>query len=341
MTESNETLITADKQLPKIDCVLSDQQKEIYQYLESNGEQTALNIAKAVKKKTAKEVNPDLYKMKAMNLLELNSKVWRIKALAPKGVEGPATNGSVSGIELASKTIKLSELQESIITFLTSNKPSKAVSIAKGVGKNVAKDVNSNLYKMMELKLLCLDKEEKLWSINTGHPRKLSGSSNCSLEDSGLNQSHIEIDGVNFAVEQDTRWDSGIGVTSPCYDNTMRDEQKQTAPLTGETYLQHGCQMTSTPQNVTRNYNFNIHGCHSFTISDIICQTQGDAEIIRDGLFSAPCTSLPGPSSYLKQTFNISEICDGLGNVTLDDQDSNGDASIDQLDCTVDKVTFL
>ncbi|XP_073436793.1 Z-DNA-binding protein 1 isoform X2 [Dendrobates tinctorius] len=305
MAENNETLITEDTRLLKIDCVLTDFEKEIYHHLESNGPQTALSIAKAVKKKTTSEVNPHLYKMKAMNLLEQNSKVWSIKAVATTGVEGPAKNGSMSGTEVASKKIELTEQQENIITFLTSNEPSKARNIAKGIGKKVAKDVNRDLYKMKELNLLCMDNKEKLWSINTGS------------------------------------------------------------------------QMMSTPQNVIRHYNINLYGCHSFTVGDTTLRTtqgenstiyheyrdtdiatqeelnhesavshseQSTDDSLRESIIlhtsedEAPCTSSPGHSSYHEPTLNISAICDGLGNVTLDDQDNYGD--MNQLACT-GEATFL
>ncbi|XP_077109239.1 Z-DNA-binding protein 1 isoform X2 [Ranitomeya variabilis] len=394
MAENNETLITAKTRLSKIDCVLTDHQKEIYHCLEINGSQTALSIAKAVKKKTTSEVNPHLYKMKAMNLLEQNSKVWSIKAVAITDVEGPATNGSMSGTEVASKTIELTDQQKSIITFLTSNEPSKARNIAKGIGKKVAKDVNGDLYKMEKLNLLCLDNKEKLWSINTGLPHTLRGSPNCSLEDSAVNQSHIEIDGGKFSDEPDSRRDSGIGLPHTLRGSpncSLEDSaiNQSHIEIDGGKFSDEpdsrrdsgiGSQMTSTPQYVIRNYSINISGCHLFTIGDTTCATQGETTTIyhdyhdtdiaaqepnQESAFShgeqstdnslsepillhtsedegparAPCTSSLGHSSYHEPNLNIATICDGLGNVTIDDQDNNGD--LKQLACSGEKSTFL
>ncbi|XP_069607059.1 Z-DNA-binding protein 1 isoform X2 [Ranitomeya imitator] len=389
MAENNETLITAKTRLSKIDCVLTDHQREIYHCLESNGPQTALSIAKAIKKKTTSEVNPHLYKMKAMNLLEQNSKVWSIKAVAitvfgglpsdsTGDVEGPATNGSMSGTEVASKTIELTDQQKSIITFLTSNEPSKARNIAKGIGKKVAKDVNGDLYKMEKLNLLCLDNKEKLWSINTGLSHTLRGSPNCSLEDSAVNQSHIEIDGGKFSDEPDNRRDSGIDVEGPATNGSIPGTEVASKIFE---LTEQRSQMTSTPQNVIRNYNINIYGSHLITIGDTTSATQGENTTIyhdyhdtdiaaqekrnqesafshgeqstdnslsgpillhtseEEGPATAPCTSSLGHSSYHEPNLNIAMICDGLGNMILDDQDNNGD--LNQLAFSGEKSTFL
>ncbi|KAL1287555.1 ZBP1 [Ovibos moschatus] len=53
---------------------LSEQQKEIYQFLEAHGPHKALMIAKALGMKTAKEVNPDLYAMRDKHLLDFDQK---------------------------------------------------------------------------------------------------------------------------------------------------------------------------------------------------------------------------------------------------------------------------
>lgn len=54
--------------------------EEIYRLLEDGRPRSALNIAKAVGKKTAKEVNPDLYAMQEEHLLDYdkNSKAWTV-----------------------------------------------------------------------------------------------------------------------------------------------------------------------------------------------------------------------------------------------------------------------
>ncbi|KAB0348045.1 hypothetical protein FD754_012902 [Muntiacus muntjak] len=53
---------------------LSEQQEEIYQFLETHGPHKALMIAKALGMKTAKEVNPDLYAMRDKHLLDFDQK---------------------------------------------------------------------------------------------------------------------------------------------------------------------------------------------------------------------------------------------------------------------------
>ncbi|XP_069607065.1 Z-DNA-binding protein 1 isoform X7 [Ranitomeya imitator] len=319
MAENNETLITAKTRLSKIDCVLTDHH-----------------------------------------------------------VEGPATNGSMSGTEVASKTIELTDQQKSIITFLTSNEPSKARNIAKGIGKKVAKDVNGDLYKMEKLNLLCLDNKEKLWSINTGLSHTLRGSPNCSLEDSAVNQSHIEIDGGKFSDEPDNRRDSGIDVEGPATNGSIPGTEVASKIFE---LTEQRSQMTSTPQNVIRNYNINIYGSHLITIGDTTSATQGENTTIyhdyhdtdiaaqekrnqesafshgeqstdnslsgpillhtseEEGPATAPCTSSLGHSSYHEPNLNIAMICDGLGNMILDDQDNNGD--LNQLAFSGEKSTFL
>ncbi|XP_012583593.1 PREDICTED: Z-DNA-binding protein 1 [Condylura cristata] len=59
---------------------LTDRQKEIYKFLEAQGPQRALHIAKALGMETAKDVNPDLYTLKKLHLLDLdqNSSMWAV-----------------------------------------------------------------------------------------------------------------------------------------------------------------------------------------------------------------------------------------------------------------------
>ncbi|XP_008571566.1 PREDICTED: Z-DNA-binding protein 1-like [Galeopterus variegatus] len=55
-------------------------EEEIYRFLEDNGSQRALIIAQALGMRTAKDINPDLYKMKDKHLLDFDkkSKAWTI-----------------------------------------------------------------------------------------------------------------------------------------------------------------------------------------------------------------------------------------------------------------------
>nr|XP_048297178.1 Z-DNA-binding protein 1 isoform X3 [Myodes glareolus] len=50
----------------------------IFRFLEANGPCRALHIAKALGMNTAKEVNPDLYKMRSRHLLSYNGQAWMI-----------------------------------------------------------------------------------------------------------------------------------------------------------------------------------------------------------------------------------------------------------------------
>ncbi|XP_044155929.1 Z-DNA-binding protein 1 isoform X2 [Bufo gargarizans] len=296
----------ADTELPKIACILTPLQKEIYQHLLNKGRQSAMNIAKAVKKERAKEVNPDLYSMKKMNLLEYNSsdKLWNIRAAAARDT------GAITAVKRSMS--QLTELQKSIFTFLKSNKPSRAITIAKGVGKTTAKDVNPALYRMKALNLLSHDEMEKLWTIDPGITRTVSGSPNPSSEDTSANrdvttavtamaaatgpmvssgpelngnllcpnQSHVEIDDCKLP-HKDVRKDSGIKVTSPYTDNTTSDEPNLTEHHTSH-YLQHGSQILSAPLIVIKNYQFNIQGCSRFTVGDSTWLNKWDAEPIRE-----------------------------------------------------------
>ncbi|XP_073436794.1 Z-DNA-binding protein 1 isoform X3 [Dendrobates tinctorius] len=255
MAENNETLITEDTRLLKIDCVLTDFEKEIYHHLESNGPQTALSIAKAVKKKTTSEVNPHLYKMKAMNLLEQNSKVWSIKAVATTGVEGPAKNGSMSGTEVASKKIELTEQRSQMMS----------------TPQNVIRHYNINLYGCHS------------FTVGDTTLRTTQGGTEPIREENST--IYHEYRDTDIATQEELNHESAVSHSEQSTDDSLRES--------------------------------------------IILHTSED---------EAPCTSSPGHSSYHEPTLNISAICDGLGNVTLDDQDNYGD--MNQLACT-GEATFL
>ncbi|OCT62424.1 hypothetical protein XELAEV_18043505mg [Xenopus laevis] len=60
---------------------LTKLQKDIYLFLKVNGQSKALNIAHGVNKTTAREVNPDLYQLNTMNLLQKDplTNLWSVK----------------------------------------------------------------------------------------------------------------------------------------------------------------------------------------------------------------------------------------------------------------------
>ncbi|XP_037357545.1 Z-DNA-binding protein 1 [Talpa occidentalis] len=72
---------------------LSERQKEIYRLLEARGPLRALHIAQALGMRTAKDVNPDLYALRKLHLLDLDpdSKMWAIYQPEQSGGTNPAT----------------------------------------------------------------------------------------------------------------------------------------------------------------------------------------------------------------------------------------------------------
>ncbi|XP_066442943.1 Z-DNA-binding protein 1 [Eleutherodactylus coqui] len=320
MAQSRENLMAAHTKLIDPFAFMNPLQKDIYRYLLNNKRQTALSIAKGVNRKYAKDVNPELHAMKKMGLLEFSSsdKVWDIATASARDnngekiredsrasvssaenlsdIGGKAEYGGATETEPAGKRIQLTELQERIYAFMKSSKPSRALSIAKGVGKTRVKDVNPDLYKMKNVNLLNYNEQEKLWTINTGPAPALGGSPTSSFEDSTTNQSYIETNSC-----KDIRRDSGIGkkdpppandrspvrvwaepmmqhsishnffvctgVTQSHPDDTARDEPDVTGPPAGESYSPCGSQMVY-PQNIIQTYNINIQRCRYIIVGD-------------------------------------------------------------------------
>lgn len=55
--------------------------------------------------------------------------------------------------------------EEAIYRFLEAHGPCKALNIAKGVGKKIAKDVNRDLYDMRKQHKLDFDEKTSTWAI--------------------------------------------------------------------------------------------------------------------------------------------------------------------------------
>nr|KAF6424244.1 Z-DNA binding protein 1 [Rousettus aegyptiacus] len=74
---------------------LSEPRAAIYRLLEDGRPWNALNIAKALGKKTAKDVNPDLYAMREEHLLDYdkNSKAWTV--YRPEGSGGRSQSAAI------------------------------------------------------------------------------------------------------------------------------------------------------------------------------------------------------------------------------------------------------
>uniref|UniRef100_A0A8C8YAU7 Z-DNA-binding protein 1 n=1 Tax=Prolemur simus TaxID=1328070 RepID=A0A8C8YAU7_PROSS len=71
----------------------SDRQEKIYKFLEDKGPHNALVIAQALGLRTAKDVNPDLYKMKSKHLLDFDEKLkaWAIYRPGDSGGRNQST----------------------------------------------------------------------------------------------------------------------------------------------------------------------------------------------------------------------------------------------------------
>eukprot|EP00071_Canis_lupus_P017135 XP_013962791.1 Z-DNA-binding protein 1 isoform X3 [Canis lupus familiaris] len=61
--------------------------------------------------------------------------------------------------------LQLTDQQEAIYRFLEAHGPCKALNIAKGVGKKIAKDVNRDLYDMRKQHKLDFDEKTSTWAI--------------------------------------------------------------------------------------------------------------------------------------------------------------------------------
>ncbi|XP_030069358.1 Z-DNA-binding protein 1 [Microcaecilia unicolor] len=169
----------------------------------TKGPQKAVSIARNFGKKTAKEVNPDLYHLKKTGDLSFDeeTKLWALNssamaahtvsmALVPVNrrhnenlpanrldqdqtteltdmalvpVNG-RTNENLSLVK--PDRDQTAELRQKICDFLTKG-PQKAVSIARNFGKKTAKEVNPDLYHLKKTGDLAFDEETKLWSLNS------------------------------------------------------------------------------------------------------------------------------------------------------------------------------
>ncbi|XP_053308712.1 Z-DNA-binding protein 1 [Spea bombifrons] len=137
--------------------------REIYQYLQKKSPKKAINVARGVNKTAAKDVNPNLYKMKKLGLLhcEDQTKLWSIS----NGTASDMPNGKICNTAMAD--VEESNTQEKILAILSKKNPQRALSIAQELKKSSAKDVNPILYKMKDMKLLDHDSDTKLWSIKS------------------------------------------------------------------------------------------------------------------------------------------------------------------------------
>ncbi|MEE6506432.1 hypothetical protein FKM82_007663 [Ascaphus truei] len=176
---------------------LPEIQKDIYTFLKDNEPQKALAIAKAVKKKTAKDINPSLYDMKSNNLLSQNedTKHWTIKQEHNAGMVLPYEKNNLVVTTMADslgdanatqnrmvlpyeknnlvvttmadslEDANLTQNQREICKCLLERGAHGTLDIAKALNKTSKKDVNPDLYKLKEMGILCLDNQSKCWSM--------------------------------------------------------------------------------------------------------------------------------------------------------------------------------
>ncbi|CAH2303069.1 Hypothetical predicted protein [Pelobates cultripes] len=129
-----------------VPCSLTPLQKAIYLFLINKDPQKAKDIAQGVNKKSAKEVNPDLYLMKEKHFLTHNEH-----------------------LNLWSVTHNNNTENEIYQYMKHTNKPLKPIDIARNIGKRRSSEVNPDLYKMEKENLLIHDKVTKCWQINSEH----------------------------------------------------------------------------------------------------------------------------------------------------------------------------
>eukprot|EP00079_Xenopus_tropicalis_P018047 XP_004918777.2 PREDICTED: Z-DNA-binding protein 1 [Xenopus tropicalis] len=141
---------------------------QIYNFLQNNGQQKAAAIAKELKTEKSK-INPALYDMKKKNLLTHDEKiVWSVKKeeissgdLLPSDRQS-STDRRLSDSEHGAR---LTKQQNDIYLFLKNNSPQKSISIARGINKSSASEVNPDLYQLKDMNLLQRDSSTKLWSV--------------------------------------------------------------------------------------------------------------------------------------------------------------------------------
>ncbi|XP_023576559.1 Z-DNA-binding protein 1 [Octodon degus] len=97
---------------------LSSLQDRIYRFLKANGPCKALHIAKGLGMKTAKDVNPDLYKMGSSHLLSCDekSKQWRVSGAEDSG----RRNGEIQSATIIYQQNPINMISQSQISIVNS-----------------------------------------------------------------------------------------------------------------------------------------------------------------------------------------------------------------------------
>ncbi|XP_075032605.1 Z-DNA-binding protein 1 [Mixophyes fleayi] len=271
---------------------LTPLQKDIYKFLSTSTPMKALHIAKAVKKNRAAEVNPDLYKMKDMNLTKHDdSKFWFITTEdnADNGRMAKEKKRTESEVEVQvaaqrypnmTETKKMTEQQEKIYSYLKENKPQRAIVIAKEVGRKCAKDVNPDLYLLKTMDLISHNEKEKLWTIKSLTSTAIEPHESSTYA-SGYIQKYIS-ENTPPILTQDANYgcrpsndkdgsqdkDSSTEATPAAAEYTTMDGPNMTEPLTGENNMQNYTNWSNPPSIVNKSYVFNIYHSQNFSIGD-------------------------------------------------------------------------
>ncbi|XP_068120700.1 uncharacterized protein [Hyperolius riggenbachi] len=363
MEESSRGATTYARKLPEQWEELSQLQRDIYNFLAEKGPQRALPIAKAVKKVSAKDVNPDLYKMMKLGVLQCDGdKLWTIRA-----------HSCVTESALKTKHLNRTEPQEAstltpqqngILTFLKNNsKPMKAVDIAKGLGRTYAKDVKSDLYQMERMGHLA--KQGCLWMVetktrtscdqDTNHishnnhiPEVSTPTCNNSLSDCGKGTAACDltvVDGpcVNPAVPADvtTQAQPDESTAPACYAGTMINKsyniyiQNSQNVSVGDTFRFIDDQRFLAPSCVTESDTRSYTCVYSVTQTDTASQMPNAGDGCPENALTGiscdsgvglqrelPKTSSPVAWDHVTPSLDISDLTNGLEQVTLDQ--SNG-----------------
>ncbi|KAM5135678.1 Z-DNA-binding protein 1 [Mantella aurantiaca] len=251
---------------------LTKLQKDICALLLHGPPQKALAIAKAVGKTRARDINHDLYKMQDWKVLDCNEgKLWSIKAENPAAEKKAETENPKRTVSTTSSP--LTDEQREIFTLLEKKRPMRAIDIAKAVGKDRAKDVNPDLYKMMNMDLLSY--RDKLWTLKSQCDKRCTKENkvyeerrNSALlsdsntdDSSSLNQTDNENQDSNLS--NGIQCDSGI----PTPDHTINGAEHVIQPISGEGTMQSCSKMVMQPGAKIYNIYFN-GSCQNISVGD-------------------------------------------------------------------------
>ncbi|XP_056403998.1 Z-DNA-binding protein 1 isoform X2 [Hyla sarda] len=289
--------------------LLTEMQKQIFAFLKLNKPSKATMIAKAVGKTFAKDVNPDLYKMKQLNFLSYNERLWSIN-------EDCSQKLSESSIPSSEDSVLSQSYIEMDVCNLSDNKDIRrdsGIEVMSPLPNNTIRD-KSNLIGPHT------GKSHLQYEGNSPSPNNtIKDESNLTGVPTG--DSHLQYESQMSNSQQNVMKYYYINL-SQCTGITIGDTALQTkgdaetvyTVLPPDTFL-HGPGGNSQP--LPSEMPAHQTG-PPWEVADWVVNQPSEI-----GPFGAPRTSSPVPSSNNKYTLNISGICEDLGNVALDEQDKN------------------